>query len=255
MIKNTQIKQLAFASAALLLATQTSTALNYTAGHADIGVGWEDEGSGFELHPHWHTHTGAVVGGVPEGSDGEYEGDALTAIVPASREFVAGSDATFNTGAGTTTGSSYWMLPSGNVSGVPFLGIGTEELDPSFWDGDISITLGSVVSPSGSGNFSLYQFDGSFNFYWSTADVGSNPGVTMAPGTHDHFAWVFTEVGEWTIDITFSGDRYDTGTSGPTTFQTATESFSFTVVPEPSSYAALAGVLALGLVAIRRRRS
>lgn len=245
------ISGLLLTSAGLLLSTQLIIAQHYTAGHADIGVGFEDDGSGYELHPHWHTHTGAVIDGTPAMMDGEYEAGDLTAVVPASREFVAPTDATFNTPSGVAAGDSYWSLPQGSVTGVPFLGIGAEELDPLDWNGDVTFELGTVVSPSGTGDFSLYQFDGGYNFFWSSADAGSNVGVDMTPGSHDHFTWVFSETGDWSIEITVSGDYIGSATT--TGAYSTTETFGFQVVPEPSAYAAILGMAMLGLVLARRR--
>jgi len=246
----THLSLLVPAIAGLLLFSHSGAAQGLlTAGHADIGVGYEDEGSGFELHPHWHTHAGAVVDGTPEPADGEYDAGDLTAVVPASREFIAPINATFNTGTGVAAGDSYWTLPQGNVSGVPFLGLGAEELDSADWTGDITFAFDSATSPSGTGNFSLYQFDDGYNFFMSSADAGSNGGVTLTPGDHDHFTWAFSETGDWSIDLTISGEHATDG------FQSATETFGFQVVPEPSSFAALAGIAALGFAAARRRRS
>lgn len=250
--------QLLTAAAGLALATQVASAqLAYTSGHADIGFGYEEEDpinepGVFEFHPHWHTHNDdpgeeAILGGMIAAQE-EYDADAVFAVVPGSAAQDAANNATFNTGTGATAGSTYWLLPQSEEAGVPYIGLGADELDPLDWvGGEVEVTLGTVVSPSGNGHFSLYQFDGSFNFFLSTADAGSNGGVTLQAGDHDHFSWAFTETGTWLIDFTVSGEHVTDG------LQTGTETFSFSVVPEPSSYAALLGLIALGVSLIRRR--
>jgi surface-anchored protein len=62
---------------------------------------------------------------------------------------------------------------------------------------------------------------------------------------HAHFGWGFTEEG--TYDLTFE----ISGTHGVDGFKSATATYSFSVIPEPSS-ALLGAIGALGL--LRRRR-
>ncbi|WP_041745040.1 choice-of-anchor M domain-containing protein [Coraliomargarita akajimensis] len=224
----------------------------WTDGHGDIGVGYENEGSGFELHPHWHLHDNAVVGGSPLGVDGEFEANEIVAVLPASRAGIAPNNATFNTGTGAAAGSTIWTIPESNTAGVPWLGLGADELTNSDWvGGTVNFTLGAVTSPTGNGEFSLYTFDGlsTFTFYMSTADAGSNIGVSIVAGDHAHYNWAFTEAGNWSIDITVSGTHVTDG------FQSTTETFNFTVVPEASNFGLLIGCAAAAYVFQRRRRA
>jgi surface-anchored protein len=224
-----------------ILASSASAAL-YTAGHGDIGVGYE----GGELHPHWHFHSNAVIDGVVLGGDAEFEPGEITAAVTSTA--TAPNDPTFNSGTGVLPGGTIWFLPQGNTPGVPFLGIATEELTPADWNGNITFALTGVTSPSGSGHFSLWQGGVSDTFFMSTNDpantVNGNNTLQLAPGTHDHYNYGFSEEGIWTIELTVSGDHVTDG------FQTKTESFAFQV-PEPST--ALLGLLG-GLGLLRRRR-
>ena len=147
-------------------------------------------------------------------------------------------------------GATLHFVPQSNTAGLPYLGIATEELALGDWVGDITFTLGTVVSPSGSGHFSLWQNGFTPSFFWSTNDVGGTVNadntLDMAPEQHDHFNYGFSEEGLWSIDITVSGNHVTDG------LVSTTETFSFNVVPEPSS--ALLGTLgALGLLARRRR--
>lgn len=219
----------------------------YTFGHGDIGIAYEDEGSGKEFFFHYHLGADSNVG------EGEYEASDITTQVPASREGVAANNATFNTMTGTTAGSPIWTLPQSNVAGVPFLGIATEELSGTEFPGNITFSFDSVTSPSGSGDFSLWQSDGlgGFDFYFSSANgagtVNGNNTVVMTAGLHDHFNWGFTEAGLWEVVLTVSGTHVTDG------FLSSTETFAFQVVPEPSTYAIGLGIGALGICLLRRR--
>jgi hypothetical protein len=243
--------------AGAILLSHSAHALAWTNGHGDIGAGLHEETPGdFELHPHWHLHDGAVVDSVPLVSDGEYDAGTVTAIVPASRAATMPNNAALITGTGAAFGSTIYTIPQSSEAGTyPWLGLGAEELAATDWaGGTINFSMGPVVSPSGSGHFSVYQSSGlGDTFFFSTADGGSNPGLDLTAGSHDHFTWAFTEAGTWSVDITVSGDYI--GAVAPTGNYTTTETFSFQVVPEPSSFAALAGIVALGFAAARRRRS
>lgn len=232
-----------------LLAGHVAQAQLWTAGHGDIGVALHDDGHGPEFHLHAHLHTGAVVDGSPLAADAEYDAGAITISVPLLTKISAPDNATLTAGTGAATGADLWILPQGNpgANPIPFLGIATEELNPADWSTDITFTLGAVTSPSGSGDFSIWQPDGvgGFNFYFSTEN-GNNT-LDQLAGVHDHFNYGFTEAGSWLVEITASGTHNTLGALSDT------QTFQFNVVPEPSAYAALFGLAALGLVAVRRR--
>jgi surface-anchored protein len=232
-----------------LLASHVAQAQLWTVGHGDIGVALHDDGHGPEFHLHAHLHSGAVVAGSPLAADAEYDASAITINVPLLTKISAPSNAALTAGTGAATGADLWVLPQGNPGSdpIPFLGIATEELVPADWSTDITFTLGTVTSPSGSGDFSIWQPDGigGFDFFFSTEN-GSNS-LNLGAGVHDHFNYGFTEAGNWLVEITASGTHATEG------FLTDTQTFSFQVVPEPSAYAALAGILALGFAGLRRR--
>lgn len=240
---------LSLALGALLLATSAQAQL-WTVGHGDIGVALHDDGHGPEFHLHAHLHSGAVVDGTPLAADAEYDANAITINVPLLTKIVAPANTALTAGTGAATGADLWVLPQGNPGSdpIPFLGIATEELVPADWTTDITFTLGTVTSPSGSGDFSIWQPDGigGFNFYFSTEN-GNNT-LDQLAGVHDHFNYGFTEAGLWQIEITASGTH---ATEGPLA---DTQTFQFQVVPEPSAFAAISGVFALGFVLLRRLR-
>jgi len=156
-----------------------------------------------------------------------------------------------NTGTGVSQGNPIWVLPATNQAGVPFLGIATEELAPGEWVGPITFTLGTVTSPTGAGEFSLWNLDGfgQPEFFFSTnspASTTANNVLESPVGGHAHFNWGFSEAGDWDVELTVAGEHI---TDGPLS---STRNFTFTVVPEPSS--ALLAVLG-STVLLRRRRS
>ena len=217
----------------------SSPAVLFTAGELDFGVILE--GSDFELEAH------------DVDNDIEYEAAEITVLAGADRAFTATSDVP---AAGVTTGDSIWILPQNNVPGVPYVALASEELaeiggGAADWSTNITFTLGTVVSPSGSGTFSVWSSDGlgTDTYIFSS----TNPGATAAGNTfesvfgHDHVNWGFTEPGEWSVELTASGTH---NSFGPLT---VTETLNFSVIPEPST-----GMMALlsvvGLSLVRRRK-
>jgi len=230
---------------AVSLAPSAQAALYYTSGHGDIGVEYEDG----ELHLHLHLGDGApaIVNG-DEIFDTEYEPDEVTIVVPNSAKVVLGSSVAF---LGAAAGSSVWILPASGTAaatiGAPFVGWATEELDASDWIGDLTFNLVSAVSPSGNGNFAVWQLDafGGLSVLAMSTAVTGGVGVSQAPGIHDHYNIGFTESGVWEITLEISGQHVDVG------FVSGSETFTFSVIPEPGT--ALLGLLALPLM-LRRRR-
>lgn len=221
---------------------------SYTGGHGDVGVGLE----GSELHLHAHLHENAIVDGNPLPTDEEYEADSLVIVVPQIAAEVFGST---RPEAGVEAGETLWILPESDPLSIdiPFLGIGSEELTSADWTTSIVLSLDSVTSPSGSGTFSLWQNDlGNLEFFFSSADAsltenGDNT-VVMSAGDHLHFNWGFTEPGEWLIEMTASGTHNTLGTLS------STETFTFSVIPEPASASLLIAAAGI-LITLRRKQS
>lgn len=236
-----------------LLVTPAFAAV-YSSGHGDIGIAYEEEqGQPPEFYLHYHLGSTAVVDGMQVGGvDGdEFDADDITTEVAMSTMTSAPNNTAFNTGTGVAPGGNIWILPQAEMSGVPFLGLAAEELDSSF--SNVNFTLGGVISPSGAGNFSLWQSSalGGLDFAWSTNDPNAgNNSLEIPVGSHSHYNWGFSEPGVWTVPITVSASR-DAG-GNITEFLSTTENFTFNVIPEPSS-ALLLGVASL--VILRRRRA
>ncbi len=222
-----------------------ASAATLTAGHVDaIGIGYE----GGEIDPHSHAEAGAIVDGLPLDSGTEYAPGELTILV--TTNVLRDANSVWQP-VGIGAGVSYWYLPQDAIEadtlGAPFTGIGAEELVPGDWVTPITLTLTSFTSPVGA-NFSLWQVD-SFDtptFFMSTADgVSSADHYDITAGDHAHFGWGFTAPGEYDLTFGFSGEHAIDGV------KTATASYRFSVIPEPS--AALMGVFGMLLLARRRR--
>ena len=187
---------------------------------------------GFE--PHYHNHgdpDAAVVDGVAQSSESEYEPGDLIVVVP-------------ELSVTTLSSVNYYWLPEteldASANGTPFLGIGIEELAPSDWvGGAVSLKL---VSISGPGDFLLWQDDGfgGANVFFDSA----GDSFTLAAGSHTHYHWGFTEKGIYELGFEISGNHVDDG------LQSASGLYTFQVVPEPTT--AMLG--AFGALALLRRR-
>lgn len=223
-------------AAGLMLASAHAASV-YSAGHADYGVAYE----GGDLYFHFHAE-GAVIDGI-ENDDVEY--DIPDVVTRVSTDAMMTLPIDFPPLA-ASSGQSVWILPEVQDPNLPFLGLATEELDPSEW-GNLTFTLGTVTPPGGAGEFALWQ-SGSFGellLRMSTADPGADT-ITLLPGGHSHYNFGFTTPGIWQIEMTVSGTHVTDG------FKSTTETLTFNVVPEPS--AALLGALGIwGLLGRRRR--
>lgn len=231
------MRALATASAMILLGIAPSSAAVYSSGHADFGVAYEPGGFYFHFHAEGATVDGAEV------EDAEYDIPDVTVLAALESSVVLPIDFP---ALGATTGQTVWILPEVEDAALPFLGLATEELDGAEW-GNITFSLGAVTSPSGNGDFALWQ-SGSFGevlLRMSTADPAPDS-LILPTGSHAHYNWGFTEAGVWEIEMTVSGTHITDG------FQSSTQTLTFNVVPEPVS-AVLGGIGMLGLL-LRRRR-
>lgn len=188
------------------------------------------------LEPHFHNEggaDGAIINGTRVTAGTEYEPDELIIFVRP----------TSTTSIGATT---YYWLPETEAAAfannVPFVGIGLEELNPGDWVGG-TLTL-SLLSVSGPGSFRLWQddgFGGEVDFLNPAASINS---FTLAAGSHTHYNWGFTELGDYALEFEISGTHQVDGV------QSASATY-FYAVPEPSSALLLLGGMLAGF---RRRR-
>lgn len=225
------------ATSLALAAVPAFAQVELPADHADLGIGFE----GGELELHWHLEDLAL----------EYAPGEAYVFIPLSSAITRPAGAAWDF-TGTTAGATIYLAPATDQTpNVIFLGLGSEEIDAgTFVANTVTFALNSV---SGPGNFALWQTDG---FGQPSAFLGSVSGPAsfdLITGGHDHFDWGFTAPGIYELTFTASGVLDD----GFATFVSDTATFTFAVgtpIPEPSAFAVLAGLAALGLTATRRRR-
>ncbi len=246
--------------AVLLAATGpacASTIPVYASGHCDLCADYED--GALSLHYHFHSES---PGKDENGNSliGEIEPSALYTRVSDATKTTVPSSASYSF-LGASAGSNVWVLSQNNVSGTPYLGFGTEELDDEVWTTGVTYTL---ISASGPGEFSMWMNDsfGSPLVYWATSDgIVDTSGnytdtYTQAALAHSHANWGFTAEGVYTIQMQVSGTLAD----GTTTVSSEIETFTFlvgssTVVPEPGMLTLLtSGLGTIGLMTWRKRR-
>lgn len=166
-----------------------------TQGHADVGIAFED--GQLELHVH----------------DEEAEAE----FAPSEALIFVGPDAQISRPAGTkfdflgvASGAPIWVLPAVENPDLPYLGIGTEEIEPgTFIPGSLKLSLGHV---SGPGDFSIYTVDGfgAVTVGMSTADgIGADDTITLLEGSHGHRNWAFTAAGRYEVGLAVSATRPD----------------------------------------------
>jgi surface-anchored protein len=223
---------------AIGIATATSAG-NYTEGHADVGLAYD---GGWDLHIHVE---GAWIGGVFY-ADEEFEPHEITTLAPPASVVPRPAGSQWDP-IGNSAGEDTWILPQVELPGVPFLGIGTEEIAPGdFVNDQVTLALVNMTAPTGA-DFSLWQTDqfGDPSFYWSTADgISAADTVTLSTGTHGHYNWGFTTSGTYEVTLEAAGTHAIDG------YVTGQATYFFQVVPEPGALALLA---VLGVFAARRR--
>ncbi|MEO0454372.1 MAG: TIGR03769 domain-containing protein, partial [Verrucomicrobiota bacterium] len=98
----------------------------------------------------------------------------------------------------------------------------------------------------------LYQVSGgtptaSMTSFGGIDMVGLADSISLIPEDHVHYNLAFTELGTYNVEFEISGEHVSNGT------ETATGTFTFNVVPEPSTFSLLA--LGMGFLAAFRRIS
>jgi surface-anchored protein len=230
------MKKLTISSFALLVLGFAPVALaqtNISSGHWDIAAHEHLHAGETELELELHNHD--LGGGAP------LEGSTIT--------YNFGTNAKSNVTIGANDLGDLWVSPASEVdadaAGMPFIGFSAEELLAPF-TGPVTFTMtGFVYTGSGAGNF--YMFEGTDLFFDSTAGPGSFGSFSVDVGQHGHGEFGFSDAGLYEITLEVSADNGASITSAPATF-------TFDVVPEPSTYALLGlGAGALALLRWRKR--
>jgi surface-anchored protein len=161
------------------------------------------------------------------------------------------------------TGESGWVLPStqsdtldgdGNPA-MLFLGVASDGGGGEWAGNQFKISLISVGA-NNPGDFAMYRFSGSgslLNPFTFSNPINTKDGVSSSDvltvsslGGHEHWNWAFSEEGEYTLNFQASG------LLGTMLFESEVETYTFNVIPEPSSSTLLLIGL-VGWVAARKR--
>ncbi|GHB94156.1 choice-of-anchor M domain-containing protein [Cerasicoccus arenae] len=209
--------------------------------HLDVGLAYEDDawdlhiGIDDELNPGEHIELDPADALI-------YGDDTIRILAPGSGNFGFLGEA----------GEPVWIFPQSEITGVPYIGIGAEEINPLDFVGGLSLSL---INVSGPGDFILYQNDALstptvFMNSRDGIDAGDNVGVTA--GGHAHYNWAFTEPGVYQVYLQASGILNDGENTESWSAVTAYQ-FGINQVPEAEHYALLAGLALMGLIVWRRR--
>ncbi|WP_309112775.1 choice-of-anchor M domain-containing protein [Saccharothrix sp.] len=203
----------ALAAGLALLTTGTAhAAVTISAGHVDaLDVDWT--GSALTLDLRDSTVTPAV----------DRDPSTVTLVaVPASKTTVPSSSAYAFLG---TPGSTVWVLPQSQVSGVLWPGMNTEGVPTGVLQNN-SVTV-KLVSVTGPDDFSVYT-TGAFGTptVWFDSGNGLPDTRTLAVNTHSHANWAFEAAGTYTVVFEVTAT-----TSGGSPVSTGQKSYTFTVQP------------------------
>ena len=157
--------------------------------------------------------------------------------------------------------ASAWVLPAfadetEDINGddiMLFLGVAGENESTRVWNPNkfkISMLSAGIYNP---GDFALYRYSSGRVFSNPINTVGglnSTDFIEISPGSHEHWNWAFSAAGTYTFEFQASGTHDVEGVS--TLASTAIETYTFNVVPEPSSGTLLLIGL-VGWVATRKR--
>ncbi|MFI4893088.1 MAG: choice-of-anchor M domain-containing protein [Phycisphaerales bacterium JB058] len=215
-----------------------------TAGHTDIRFLYNSSTGDASID--YHLGAGSVVDGVSLAADTAYATTDLITYIPDPAVARPGGAAWDFTG--NSAGDPLWYIPFSQEVDRPWTGISTESVSSADFS-NISYELTAFFGP---GEMSVVTFGpfGDPTIYFQTSNGLSSADVISVPaGTHAHFAWFFTEMGTYTFDLTVTG-ALTPGAGGGTV--SATDTFTFQVVPAPASIALLG---LSGVATLRRRRT
>ncbi len=187
-----------------------------------------------------------IIGGIPSvhlgvhTDDGHYEpGDVILEVGNAAYT----NTAAFSPSIVSLLGSNAWILPV-DLEEAAALGVIEAGVAKTGFNGAATFTM-LGAGPNNPGNFALFTSGSSIRLS-STGDTVETNSFSTTAG-HIHYNWGFSAPGIYTFDMqaTYGG------------VQSAVETYTFNVVPEPSTYALLGAGATILLMArygsLRRR--
>ncbi len=219
-----------------------------TAGHADLQIGWDPLNPG-SLDLGYELGANAVINGSVIGAATAAAASDISVIIPSSSSVsggLSGAPGVFGT-------STFWYLPQTSRPGVPFFGLGAEEVPLGTMVGDTMKFqfLNFVERPIG-GEFIIYQSNTTPDVFIDT----QNPGVlsqfiNVTALGHEHFNWGFSKQGTYKINFGASATLASNSNG-----ITGSDVFTFVVVPEPGTWAlgAVACLVFFGTASHRRKQ-
>jgi hypothetical protein len=212
------------------LAASAPAAIVLSSGHADISVNYLIPGYNWDLSAY------------DDGTDTFYAPSEVIFEVGAAAFGLLPNDPAF----GAFAGAAAFTLPEVDNPALLALGWDAGALRTGIFIDDV-VTV-SLLSVSGPGSFFLWKEDGFGGF-----DIRMSGGtglIELNAGAHDHYNLSFTAAGSYSLTLQGSGTLLPMHEAG---FISDSAVYSFEVVPEPGTWALIAGAVALA-IAIRRRR-
>jgi len=160
-----------------------------------------------------------------------------------------GSTAAFSSTITSLLGENAWILPA-DLEQADALGLLEAGVAKAGFPNSSAVTFTLVsVGASNPGNFVLFSLANSIRLSASGQAVGTASFELTAP--HVHYNWGFSAAGTYTFDLKASYMDANFGS-----LESPTETYTFNVIPEPSSGAMLlAGMAALAAVRRKIRRT
>ncbi|MEV0902802.1 choice-of-anchor M domain-containing protein [Actinoplanes sp. NPDC049802] len=124
-----------------------------------------------------------------------------------------------------TAGSTAWVLPQGNTSGLLWAGWNTAEVPSGvFQSNSVTFRLNSFTGP---GHVSVYTVSAGTPTRLFDSSNGLPDTRTVTYNAHTHANWGFTAAGTYTLNFEVTGKLISTGA----TITTGVKAFTFTVLP------------------------